>query len=545
MPTMNLRVIKKILLVFIVYSSYVTSVWSGPTINGLEWRQVTETSTISWNEVSTVCNQSTGVCNGSIETVDFTGWTWASVDEVTDLFNAILPGTANDLTKGGDTINETNSQLPASFFTVFEPTYIDSNVQAIFGWSRDKNTNSMPLDPSVSNQFDPNGVDVITTQNSGSASIKSPGVGSWLYRASGSPVAINYGLFIGAFDPESRFNFLNFVDFRKNARTMAAAFAARPNTIAYTLTGDLSLKSNGEAVSPITGTMIRQKLQQIRAKMRAGDMLTLYINNHGGSILPKSGGGYDVTDTGEGDEVIYVGDFLRDNLLADLLYTFDGFRIQVFLDSCHGGGFWGGSDVKEIPPSGVGYNDLNQLNNIALYSGAAEDKLEYSFSSSFSFWGKALLEAFKTPVSWSPGGLASFLNQRTLQIASVGAQEAPVWYTLALGDIAFPDVDLIETFVANSADFNMSEVSLSGPEPVSQLSNLASSVTGIGPGKSLLNKVTFAQANYEVGDIVATCEYLNAFINQVNAQTGKKVPTELAEGFVASAEFTMSAIGCN
>ena len=56
---------------------------------------------------------------------------------------------------------------------------------------------------------------------------------------------INYGLFIGAYDPGG---ILSFVDFRVNAIRMSAAFGARPNTKVYTLTGDLSLDSNGNRV---------------------------------------------------------------------------------------------------------------------------------------------------------------------------------------------------------------------------------------------------------------------------------------------------------
>lgn len=351
----------------------------------------------------------------------------------------------------------------------------------------------------------------------------------------------NYGLFIGADDPVE----LDFVNFATNAKKMAAAFDARPNTKAYVLTGDLHSNPDGTFISPITFEKINQKLKEIRLQMRSGDTFTLYINNHGSSVETYSNGGFKTNDDGIGDEYIRVGVNLLDNALANMLSTFDGFRVTVFLDACHGGGFWGGSDQQESDQNyGYGYNDLNNLRNISLYSGAAEDKLEYVFGS-WSFWGKALLEAFKKPVSWTPSGLASFLEQRTLELAWIGKQEAPVWYSLDLGDPVPADVSLIETFYENSPDFDIDETFLVEPEPISQLDDLIAAIANIGPGKSLFNKLIDIKSYYEAGDLVSTCEDLHAFINEVNAQSGKKVLVDDALKFVASAEFTMAAIDCH
>lgn len=47
-----------------------------------EWRDLTETAGFSWNSISTVCNYTTGVCSGSLSSVNFGGWTWATVEDV-------------------------------------------------------------------------------------------------------------------------------------------------------------------------------------------------------------------------------------------------------------------------------------------------------------------------------------------------------------------------------------------------------------------------------------------------------------------------------
>lgn len=71
-----------------------------------------------------------------------------------------------------------------------------------------------------------------------------------------------------------------------------------------------------------------------------------------------------------------------------------------------------------------------------------------------------------------------------------------------------------------------------------------SAVEGLGPGKSLADKIESAQAAYADGDESGTCEILSAFINQVEAQSGKHIDTEVAEQLIADATAIIEAIGC-
>jgi len=77
------------------------------------------------------------------------------------------------------------------------------------------------------------------------------------------------------------------------------------------------------------------------------------------------------------------------------------------------------------------------------------------------------------------------------------------------------------------------------------LQQLRADVTGVGPGKSLANKVSRAQTNYARADIEATCGVLRGFKNQVRAQSGKKLTGTQAAGFRSDASAIMEAIGCN
>jgi hypothetical protein len=86
------------------------------------------------------------------------------------------------------------------------------------------------------------------------------------------------------------------------------------------------------------------------------------------------------------------------------------------------------------------------------------------------------------------------------------------------------------------------------PPPVSQQQQLASLLeesTGTGPGESLASKVVMALAYYLAKDVHASCAILAAFVNEVEAQAGKKIGRALDEKLIADAQAIEAAIGCN
>ena len=68
---------------------------------------------------------------------------------------------------------------------------------------------------------------------------------------------------------------------------------------------------------------------------------------------------------------------------------------------------------------------------------------------------------------------------------------------------------------------------------------------GVGPGKSLASKVMSAQTYYAVPDIQSTCAVLTGFVNEVEAQAGKKIAQPLDAKLIADADAIEVAIGCN
>jgi len=77
------------------------------------------------------------------------------------------------------------------------------------------------------------------------------------------------------------------------------------------------------------------------------------------------------------------------------------------------------------------------------------------------------------------------------------------------------------------------------------LEQLETTVTGIGSGNSFANKIMLAQAYLAVPDEESACLVLGGFLNQVQAQRGKKLTDEQADQFTADAEAIIAAIGCD
>jgi hypothetical protein len=74
--------------------------------------------------------------------------------------------------------------------------------------------------------------------------------------------------------------------------------------------------------------------------------------------------------------------------------------------------------------------------------------------------------------------------------------------------------------------------------------DLLTDVETVNPGKSLADKLTAARAAYSAGDGSGACKILGAFINQVEAQSGKHIASEKAAHLIAGATAIRDAIGC-
>lgn len=283
-------------------------------------------------------------------------------------------------------------------------------------------------------------------------------LGIWAYQTSTPSVEpTNYGLFIGARATsgiiDARFDLV--------AKALADKFDTKPNSISFTLTGDLS-PVNGSPADPITLSEISSALSSIRAVMRGDDTLTVYIGGHGGSdqtnIITKFG-------SGSGDEFIRTGDRVYDNWLADQLALFGNSTKTVFLDACHSGGFWGSGD----PDERLGSSDLDKLSNIALYSAAPESYLTFMDGNGYGIYSLALLDAMEDHSDLTGQALADFLKTRSRELASFPNYPFPRYFEQEFGSEYPVDPSLLQSGYNQSGDYALGQNQISEPAPIALL----------------------------------------------------------------------------
>ena len=84
--------------------------------------------------------------------------------------------------------------------------------------------------------------------------------------------------------------------------------------------------------------------------------------------------------------------------------------------------------------------------------------------------------------------------------------------------------------------------------PTATIADLIASVEALdlhgGIENGLLKKLTNAQRNLDRDDLDGACDKLGAFINQVGAQSGKKIDAADADDLIAEAEAVRAGVPC-
>ena len=83
-----------------------------------------------------------------------------------------------------------------------------------------------------------------------------------------------------------------------------------------------------------------------------------------------------------------------------------------------------------------------------------------------------------------------------------------------------------------------------GKSTATLIADLLTTVTAVGPGSSLADKMAIVQAYYTAGDMAAVCAELTAFENQVSAQAGRKLTVEQAAALLDDAHEIGTKGGC-
>jgi virginiamycin B lyase len=98
------------------------------------------------------------------------------------------------------------------------------------------------------------------------------------------------------------------------------------------------------------------------------------------------------------------------------------------------------------------------------------------------------------------------------------------------------------TLLAVTVSATSAEVAVKGA--AEQLSELATAVAGVGPGRSFAATVAVAQWLLTHGDDRLTCLTLDVFELEVRAQSGKKIPAAQATSLISQAQDIEAALGC-
>ncbi len=104
-------------------------------LNDKFWAQPELFVNVAWYDVHDVCDGPGSLCTGKIAGIDVTGWTWASGDEVTDLFNAFFGSTLGAIP---DYESLSSMTLSPNIFDYFR-SYADCcGSTSLAGWIREE-----------------------------------------------------------------------------------------------------------------------------------------------------------------------------------------------------------------------------------------------------------------------------------------------------------------------------------------------------------------------------------------------------------------------
>lgn len=182
-------------------ASPVTASALGVTVDGREWRQLVDTVNLSWNQVATVCDTTTGACLGSLGSVSFDGWTWASNGDVRQLFDELIqPGVTTFPTAYSDYYAVDDVDIDAAIsMTSFLPTRVAGTFEVVQGATRESYDASFARVARLFDALPAGRTDNATLSTIGGKASISSEIGFWLYRATAVPepgtlVLLGFGL---------------------------------------------------------------------------------------------------------------------------------------------------------------------------------------------------------------------------------------------------------------------------------------------------------------------------------------------------------------
>jgi len=173
-------------IVLLASSFFFISTANAVLINGKDWRPIIETSNISYNQMASIYDVNTGILldnnNTIIGQVNFSGYMWASIDDVRNMLSTyIAPVILDNI---NTTHQQVNSVWANTILTTFGANFNDltlSGTRAITRTTVSTNPDHNVAVADIFNIFDIQFDDIIRTNQIQLAHVADPTYGQWLY----------------------------------------------------------------------------------------------------------------------------------------------------------------------------------------------------------------------------------------------------------------------------------------------------------------------------------------------------------------------------
>ena len=155
--------------------------------HGKEWRQLVETTGLSWSQVAQVCpGDGVSPCSGPVGGRDLTGWVWATQSQVIDLFSYYT----EDILTSSSVQGQQYFFSASAFLTAFRPTFsmflTYQTAQRADGWTASTDSAGLPVSGGVGAGTTPVSISGAFGVAPGSdPAAAGPGLGVFLWRSTG------------------------------------------------------------------------------------------------------------------------------------------------------------------------------------------------------------------------------------------------------------------------------------------------------------------------------------------------------------------------
>jgi hypothetical protein len=133
-----MRLLVVLVFAFALQQALPVSAQSGSVVvGGKEWLQPADFVNLSYNDIAAVCPPPDGICDGQLNSITVTGFRWAAVADVNELFNAYLGDTDTPLTSEPGVTTCAPGTCVADMLQDFAPTLetVEPAYGEVGGWS--------------------------------------------------------------------------------------------------------------------------------------------------------------------------------------------------------------------------------------------------------------------------------------------------------------------------------------------------------------------------------------------------------------------------